>query len=786
MPLACALAPFHTAAHAQEPAATVFGQVSDESGDPITGAAVRVRSPGAMTARTTLTDESGRYRMTGLAAGRYTAGASHLGYAPEERGLTLGAGEERRLDFALRVDAVELEGVRIRTEREANRERERFETEAGVTARVISGDELRLIPGLAEADVLRTIQLLPGVVSTSDFSSAFHVRGGSADQNLILLDGFPIFNPFHLGGLFSVFNADAIARAELFAGGFGAEYGGRVSSVLTVETRADVEEEGVQGRAGISLLSSRLMLQSRFPDAIGRSLGGEEGSWLVSARRSYFDKLFAPFVDFPYHLTDLQTHMSLGTAGGGRLRITGYWGEDVLDLSDFTPPGDADNESVLRIRWDWGNAVLGAHWEQPFGRWRMDTRIGYSRFAESLGFTDFDDIRFRSRISRIMLRSDLTRDISPRLSFATGAEASRLSYHNSAEAGGTSFGNSVDNGILGSAYGSLNWRPSPDWIIEPGLRADVWRSRNEAHTTLSPRFAIKRFFGPERDGAVKLAAGRYTQFLHSLRNEEFPLSNDIWVLADRNVPPVVSDQIQLGAERFWGDEWYASIEAYGRTFRGITDLNPADDPNDPTDDLLEGTGRSYGLDLLVRRPSGPLTGWLAISLLRAGQTFPNPLAAGWRDIPPTITYPPIYDRRVDLDLVLQYQLPWEIETGVRWNFGSPIPYTRPVAQFAGWEYLIFQGRYRLPESGLRDEVPLYVVPGRRNAERYPPYHRLDLSLRRTFTPNWGMVTPYLQVLNVYNRSNVLFYFYNYNRTPPTRSGLSQFPILPSFGVEVTF
>src|SRR5690606_32951268 len=152
--------------------------------------------------------------------------------------------------------------------------------------------------GLAEADVLRAVELLPGVVSTSDFSSAFNVRGGSADQNLILIDGFPIFNPFHLGGLFSVFNSDAIARAELLAGGFGAEYGGRVSSVLNVESDAGAPER-VEVAGGVSLLATRLLVRAPLPERLG------EGSRVGPGRRSYFDVLLPPLADFPYHLTDL-------------------------------------------------------------------------------------------------------------------------------------------------------------------------------------------------------------------------------------------------------------------------------------------------------------------------------------------------------------------------------------------------------------------------------------------------------------------------------------------------
>jgi hypothetical protein len=773
--------------HAQT--GTLVGRVTGEDAAPVRGAAVTLRTPdGAGILRTTLTDAAGTYRFVTVPPGRYRVRADFIGFRGEEAAVEVRSGTLARADLTLGVAAVEVEAIEVRARRDQDRERARFETEAGVTARVIGGGELKVLPGLAEADVLRAVELLPGVVSTSDFSSAFNVRGGSADQNLILIDGFPIFNPFHLGGLFSVFNPDMVARAELFAGGFGAEYGGRVSSVLNVESRLDAESERVAIDGGVSLLAARMAARAAWPDAVGRVLGGEGGGWAVSARRSYFDQILRPVIDFPYHLTDLQLHASIGTRGGGRLRLTGYIGEDVLDLTDFTPPGE-DPSDILRIDWRWGNDVIGLHWQQPMmAGWVADTRVGFSRYRDGLRFADFDDTRFSSRISQLSFRSDASRDFAA-LSMRSGIEATRLWYANLAEAGGTVFGEGADDGLLGAAYLSTRWRPSERWLLEAGARVDGWAARDTTLTAFSPRLAAKRFLGSERDAAVKISAGRYVQYLQSLRNEEFPLSNDIWITAGPRAPKVVSDQVQIGFEKYWGETWSASVEGYVRSFEGVTEFNPGSDPNDETDNLLVGRGLSRGLDLMVRRTAGPLTGWTTLSLLRAHRTFPDPLAAGFEELPSEIRFPPFWDRRVNVNIVAQYSLPRETELGARWNFGSGLPYTRPSAQHVAWEYGIANGRYRParpPFGDGDDRVPLFVVPGERNAERYPAYHRLDLTVRRTFRRRWGSMTPYAQVLNAYNRSNVLFYFYNFDRTPPTRSGISMFPVLPTIGVEATF
>jgi hypothetical protein len=771
------------AAAAQETAA-ITGIVTHREAAPLGGVVVTLLPAEGGQRRTALTDAAGRYRISGLAAGRYRLRTDHIGMAAVTRELTLSPGEQLRLDLALEVAAIELEGIEVRAPAFQRRERERFDSEPGVTARVVGGRELKFLPGLAEADVLRAIEVLPGVVSTSDFSSAFNVRGGSADQNLILLDGIPIFNPFHLGGLFSVFNSDVIAGAEMLAGGFGAEYGGRVSSVLTVESVSETPDR-LRVDAGVSLIATRASVRGAVPAGLPRLLGGEEGSWFVSGRRSYFDRILPESVRFPYHLTDVQAGSTLGTAGGGRLRFTGYTGRDVLDLTDFGSGEDAT--SILRVQWNWGNDVLGARWEQPLGAWRLHARLGYSRFTEALALPDFDDTRFASRIAQWTSGADLRRPLGAEATLKVGGSADRMSYQNLARSGGTEFFAREDAGVLAAGYLSLLWSP-PAWLVEPGVRVDGWFAGDTLRSAVSPRLAVKRFLGAEGDMAVKASVGRYVQFLHSVRDEEFPISNDTWVLADRVLPHVVSDQVQLGVERFWGERWYLSLEGYRRSFDGVIAFNVANDPNTVEDDFLQGRGSSYGVDLLARGSGGRASGFVAASFLRATRTYPDPLAEGWDDLPPEVTYAPIFDRRLNLDLVLRYSLPWSLEAGARWNFGSGLPYTRPVGQFADWDQDLARGAYRFNRQWWSDgdEAPLYVVLGDRNAERYPAYHRLDVTVRRPVERSWGVAVPYLQILNLYNQQNVLFYFYNFDRTPATRSGISMFPVLPAVGVEVSF
>lgn len=761
---------------------SIEGRIWSEEGTPVQAVLVRVFRAGTDTlVGGAESDELGHYRVGSLVPGGYLVEVSRLGFAPATRELELGPGERADLEFILAPVPLELEGISVEAER--GRERARFEEEAGTTIRELAAQEIKSIPGLAEADPLRAIAVLPGVVTTSDFSSAFNVRGGSADQNLILLDGIPVFNPTHLGGFFSVFNGDLIQRAELQSGGFPARFGGRVSSVLEVDS--DPGEGSFHGDGGISVLAARLAVGGGMSPGLKEKMGLRSARWRVSGRRSYFDQVMKPVFEFPYHLTDLQVVAEGWTTNGDRVSLTAYTGRDVLDLTRL----DAE-DFPLRINWDWGNDLAGARFTRPRegGGW-WEVRGGFSRFSSGLRFPDFDDTDFRSDIYQAGLESDL--ELRPRdgLTVGLGGGLKRLGFDNLAVTGGTEFaaGDGTGNELFG--YVQASWKPSLEWIMEAGLRVDRWAPSSGRNILVaSPRVSLKRFLAESR-WALKGSAGRYTQFLHSLRDEELPLGLDVWILAGRRAPHVVSDQVQVGIEGYPREGWFVSLEGYHRSFDGIVTTNLADNPNLEGDDFLPGTGSSYGADVFVRKTGRRSSGWLTVSFLKATRTFPDFLSG--LDPVPEITYPPIFDRRVDVDLVLQRELGRGLEMGVRWNFGTGLPFTRPLGT-----YRYFSPRL-LPGSGLewdRDTgedgetgEELYgVVLSERNAARYPSRHRLDVSLRWNLERRWGRMTPYISILNLYNRKNVLFYFYEFQKDPPVRTGLSMFPFLPTIGMEVSF
>ncbi len=767
--LALLLIPLLSAAPAAEAQTHLTGRVRGDDGRPIASALAEIHpSSDSTRAEYTLTSELGFFAFRDLTPGAYVLSVTRIGFRDYREQVDVEAGAAL-FEVTLERRPVALRGVTVEAER--SRARTRFEESAGITVQEIGSAALKSIPVIAESDPLRAIEVLPGVTSVSDFSASFNVRGGSADQNLILLDQVPIFSPFHLGNIFSVFNADMVDRVELQSGGFQAEYGGRVSSVLTIASDPGDGDFGVD--AGVSLLATRVAVKGALPGAAAEKLGFTATRARASVRRSYLDLLIKPVADFPYHLSDLQGVFEAWTEGGSRLRFVGYSGRDIVDLS-----GIAD--TPVPIRWWWGNDAIGGSWTQSMdGGASMAVRASFSRFGSDLEFPEIDT-EFQTGIEQATLGADIEHRPSWATRWKSGVAVNRVAYDNGLLGGGSTFLDQQGSGVEIAGYSQIHWDPSPNWLVEGGVRADYWRpNAGKTEATLSPRFAVRRFLR-DRSSAVRLAAGRYSQFIHSTRDEEFPFGLDTWVLAGAEAPRVVSDQMQVGAESFFGDDdgWFASVEAYYRTFDGVASLNAAEDPNDDTDALVAGDGNAYGADLYIKRDRGTTTGWISVSLLKTVRSFPDTRVG--IEPQPWITYPPVFDRRFEVDLAVRRPLGWwGLEAGVRANFGTGLPYTRPLGLYNVY-------RTQFVTRALDSDDGNAVVLGPRNGARYPPRHRLDLSFRKTMTRSWGTMTPYLSIINVYNQKNVLFYFFDYGASPPKRTGVSMIPFLPTIGFEVSF
>ncbi len=647
---------------------------------------------------------------------------------------------------------LQLAPVEVRAEQVVPRAR--FQEIAQPSVITLTGEEMRgVAPGLLEPDVIRTVQLLPGTVAKNDYSIGYNVRGGESDQNLVLLDGVTVFNPSHLGGLFSTFDADAIGQTDFLTGGFPAGYSGRLSSVLDIGVRPG-DANHVHGSAAVSLLSSKLLLEGPLP---GRA------SWIASLRRTYLDAVVSAFTKevLPYYFTDGLAKLYLPTKGDGFVSLTGYWGKDALDfpLVDSSAARDPVN-----LVFDWGNAILGLAWRQPLGRAHVETHAAVSDFSSTLGLLPklarFDN-GARVWTGGLTLEPGLGPRHTARL--GVGVERYTMRYDISSPTLNTTFFTANYSPTVWSAYLDEQWTPV-EWLrLRPGVRVE--HVPEAGFTGLAPRIAYKAFL--TRDFALTGSAGRYFQPLHSIRDQELPITiYEFWIGADRYVPVAHSDHLVLGVEGWVNPTLQFTVEGYRKTFANLVTPNRAQDLRLQGDEFIPATGDAWGFDVLLRRHLGTVKGWIAYSFTRATRE-----AEG-------VTYPPAHDRRHTLNVVLQAPGPLGSEMSLRWGVGSPLPYTGFLGQ---WDHRFYDATDH--QFADRLEEP---ISGPINGERYPPYSRLDAGFRWSFK-KWGARwEPYLQAVNLYNRRNVFFYFFDYGAAPPTRTGVSQLPILPTFGLEVRF
>ena len=666
----------------------------------------------------------------------------------------------RRTDSVTQRPAVTLPAVHSDTSRV---ERRLFESNPNVSDLSFSARELRSAPRFfAEADVLRSLQLMPGVEARNDFTAGMNVRGGEADQNLILLDGYPVYNPFHFGGLFGTFIDPSVGRVEMLTGGFPAQYGERLSSVMNVRSAED-DRHGLHGTGEISLIASTLS----FGGALGTG-----GSWLIAGRRTYADQAvnLVKKNAFPYHFYDLETHVAHTLPGGLRLALTGYGGADVLHF-DATDVGD--RQQVV-----WGNRVVGATLSKEWvsvPRLLGETVIAEQRVSQSL----FDlntqisggGLSLTSRVRDLRAAGSLTA-YSPSHTYTIGYDVAgqRLAYSVSYPIPLFPADSLEQHVRSAGAYVDELWRPTQALMIEAGARYDRILSTNTG--TLLPRFSIKYFVN--RDLALTAAVGEYAQWIRSLAREDIPLRPvDYWVGTDSLTPMSRARHYIIGLERWVTPSRSFRIEGFYKRYQQLLEPNPFDDPQVRGDEFLPVKGWSTGADLLLRQfesVNGRFGGWIAYTYTLNSRTD----STGYR-------FFPAQDRRHDLNLVGTWRFP-RYTLAARFNFATGTPYTRIVGEFDRWLYdpvaHQFTTQANLPE--------LQFLTGPRNGERLPLTQRLDVSVTRNFLPGGVSVTPYLSVMNLYDANNVFGYVYDYSTVPPKRVALPQLPIFPTFGLSVSW
>ena len=718
-------------------------------------------------ARGTITDDAGRFTITGLPVGTTVLRTRALGYRMVTREVVLRAGERAEIIITMTPLPQTLNTVRTTATTD---ERERFEqgNSAGVLS--ITGGLISKIPSVGEADVLRTIQLLPGVTSRSDFTAGYNVRGGESDQNLVLLDGIPIYNPFHFGGLFGTFLEPTVGDVSLHLGGFPAEYGGRLSSVLDVRS-AEEDRTGVHGTVGVSLLASSLALSGALP---------ERGtSWSVAGRRTYADMLARAFSDrvLPYHFQDAQAHLTQRLPHDATLSVTAYAGLDDLG-GNFAALGDSTSASGGDFAFNWGNQVAGATLTVPLGRLNTDgeadrrptlvQRLSFSRFATTLDLGD-GSLSFANRVTETRVSGSLSA-VRGNHTPAIGYEASlhRVAYGiTSSEADVVLFDLRQRPTAL-SLYAEDQWRPSDALRVRLGARAEHISGRG--WFGVSPRFSATYFLSP--DMSLSLSGGQYTQWMHGLRNEDIPVRIfDFWVASDRYIDVSSARHAVLGLERWISSTRMIRVEGFVKAYDRLLEPNPEDDPELRGDEFIPANGRSYGFDVLLRQlERGPLSGWLAYSYAVSSRRRQG------------LEYFPAQDRRHNVNAIASYALGSRNTISARFGFGTGLPFTDIVGQIVRRSYDPATNTWATLNAVQRFEA----IGGDRNSSRYPVFQRLDLMAARRYERGRTTLTPYFQLVNAYNRRNVFIYTFDYTANPPERQATSQFPFLPSIGLTVEF
>ena len=689
-------------------------------------------------------------------AGTHVIRVRSVGYLPFADTLTVTQSVTR--DYRLTPKPFQLEEVTVSSTRDTS------DIDPGIpemsTAR-LDIKTVKLVPVvLGESDPIRTLTLLPGVKTTSDFSTGLSVRGGGPDQNLILLDESTIYNPSHVFGFFSVFNADAVDDVKLYKGAIPARFGGRLSSVLDIRQREGNANEFEAG-ASVGLLSSRVLAEGPLP--------GRLGSFLVAGRRTYADlflKLSSnrDLKDNVAYFYDLNAKTNFRLGSTGTLMLSGYFGRDRYALKD-------------RFSASWGNAAGTLRWNQAFGnRWFSKVAFTTSDYDYGLQFLGTGrDLAWTARIASTDLSIDESVHLGNGNAIEFGAQVTRPELKpGSIRPVGNSAIVPLDlqprHGIAPAVHASHEIELASWLSIRYGVRLAGFRRVGEAtiyqygnnrpaiynstlgryergqivdsvrygagdlvssYTGLEPRISAR--IGLDRTSSLKLSFARTHQYLHLISNTNSPTPVDIWEPVGPYVKPQRADQAAVGYASTLGDGNYdISVEGYYKWLSRVTDFVDGADLglNDRIEtELLQGNGRAYGLELYVRKRGGKLTGWVSYTLSRTerrvqGRTAEDPGVNGGK------YYPSPYDKTHDLAVVGLYPVGRKWTLSGTFVLSSGLPATFP------------ESRYRY--NGL-----LLVEYSARNAYRLPAYHRLDLTLTRTS----GTKQLQFGLYNVYNRFN---------------------------------
>ncbi|GAB3951912.1 TonB-dependent receptor [Spirosoma harenae] len=761
---------------------------------------VNVYLPGTTTGTTTNT--YGFYSLTLPAQDSIQLAYSFVGYETIERALGLRANQTQNV---LLTPGRALAEVDVK----ASTSVEKVSESPQMSAVEIPIQQIKKIPAfLGEKDVLKVLQLMPGVQKGSEGQTGIYVRGGGPDQNLIILDDAVVYNASHLFGFFSVFNSDAIKSVELIKGGFPARYGGRLSSVIDLNMK-DGNREKLHGEGGIGLIASRLTLE-------GPLTKNKKGSFLVSGRRTYLDIVAAPIINAQtngqtkagYYFYDLNAKANYDLTPKDKVYLSGYFGRDRFYAHDNTQNND--------IGLGWGNATGTLRWNHLFSQKLFsnlslilsDYKFEISAVEKGTLDTATYSLQYNSGIRDFALKYDIDFYPTPQHSVRVGLHNTYHRFTPSAvvlqNAGISASVNNVSTiDVLESGiYAEDTWRPSNRWRLNAGFRLSAFHQTGSTYVKPEPRISAAYTIKP--DLSIKASYALMNQYVHLLSNTGIGLPTDLWVPSTDRVRPQQSQQVAVGIAKDFTTSnnltngLTLTVEGYYKEMNNIINYKEGASfllLNDPTnanavrweDNVTAGRGWSYGAEFLLQKKVGRFSGWVGYTLSWTQWQFAE-LNGGK-------PYYPRYDRRNDLSLVGIYELNKRITLSAVWVYGTGNALTVPVGRF---------DTYRPDNEFVYGNLPGFVrnffstvrtaddYGTQKNTFRAEPYHRFDLSIQFHKQKKHHERTWEFSVYNLYDRRNPFFYRLESvaaTATEPTRTALfrySVFPIVPSISYNFKF
>jgi len=704
------------------------------SGEVLIGANIYEKNTGSGVA----SNEYGFYSLTINTQEKLQLSVSFIGY--ESQDTIVSVKKSQTFDFNL-IPGLVLSEVNI----EAERTKTIVErTETGVVRLQIS--EIKQLPNLfGEVDIIKAYQLTPGVQSGGEAKSNIYVRGGSPDQNLILLDDVPLYYVAHFGGFFSVFNADAINDVKLIKGGFPARYGGRLSSVLDIRMKEGNMRE-YQGQGTIGLLSSKISYEGPIIK--------DKSSFIVSARKNLIPIFKFMGTGISYNFYDVNAKINYRISEKDRLFLSFYTGDDLISSSQ-----NAKNNNTKNIA-QWGNTLTAFRWNRVYNSklfsnltlsntfYRYKNIFEYQMEIDSLSRDLYSSLL--TGINDWNLKMDFTYNYNPRLSFRFGANCIYHRFIPNDEVFKLS-GTSINS--INQTYDSKLTAFENSVYIENelkisrlssniGARYTSYYTEEKLYHYIEPR-AVLNFILRE-DISLKYSFSESNQFVHLLSYSGSGMPSDYWMPSNANVKPQNSVQNSLGiAKTFKQGVYELSIETYHKTFENLIDFKPGASllgNLDSWENVIEqdGVGQNYGVEVFLQKIKGRTTGWIGATVSRAERQF--------EQINNGEVYPYVYDRLLDFSIVVNHRITKNISLSATWTYGSGYPITLATEIY-----------------NINDEE--IFVYGKKNSFRMRDYHRLDLAANFTKETTWGERNWTISVFNVYNRQNPYYYYYEYELVP---------------------